>query len=411
MSGETHEAAGRVDRGATERGSLRALARVAGGALAGVSILLLGWIAFWTYLDPDVSVPDPTVAEIPPRSGDGASILFLGDTAPTDHAMPRIEERGWGYPFSATRRLLGAHDAVVANLEAPVTESGEPWPLPKKWVYKIHPDAVPEIRRAGIDAVVLANNHMNDYRSRGLRDTLGHLEEGGILHVGAGVSEAEARRGLVLETSGGRLGILAYMENKIHWRLYTMAFALDTPFRSWPGVARLGYSDLADDLRRLRRRADAVVVAVHWGSNYRPVTARQEILGRACVDLGADAVIGHHSHEYQPVELYRGRPIVYSLGNYAFGTRGNSRMRFGMGAAMHLERGRVARVEIIPLLTQNRIVDYRPRIPRGEERLDEFFGPLVTASAERGARIERRGDRGWIEIGGGDAGLASGAAE
>jgi poly-gamma-glutamate capsule biosynthesis protein CapA/YwtB (metallophosphatase superfamily) len=138
-------------------------------------------------------------------------------------------------------------------------------------------------------------------------------------------------------------------------------------------------------------------VVVHWGENYRPVDRWQKTIGRAAIDLGADVVIGHHPHQAQPVELYKGKPIVYSLGNFAFGTIGRNSMRFGMGAALHLEKGKIAAVEFIPLLTQNRIVNYQPRIPTGKN-LDRFFKELISGSSPLGARIIRRGDRGWLEL-------------
>ena len=376
---------------------LLALLRGVGVLALAAFALAAGWFLFWTSYDPRVDVPPPREIDLAGDGGGRASVLFLGDFAPTDAALSFIEEHGWGYPYSATRGLLAEHDAVIANLEAPVTESDEPFPVPKRWVYKVHPDALVAIREAGIDAVTLANNHAYDYGRRGLADTLRHLDAAGLAHLGAALSEAEARRGLVVRTDGGRLGVLSTMQNRFHWRMYMMAFALDTPFRTWPGVARLGYADLAEDIARLERVADAVVVAVHWGENYTPIRADQERLARACVDLGADVVVGHHPHWAQPVALVDGRPVIYSLGNYAFGTIGNRRMRFGMGAALHLEAGSVRAVELIPLLTQNRIVDYRTRLPRGR-RLDRFFRELVGPSAERGAEIERRGNRGWLRV-------------
>jgi poly-gamma-glutamate capsule biosynthesis protein CapA/YwtB (metallophosphatase superfamily) len=101
----------------------------------------------------------------------------------------------------------------------------------------------------------------------------------------------------------------------------------------------------------------------------------------------------------QPVGVFRGKPIVYSLGNFAFGTIGRSSMRFGMGAALHVEEGRIAGLELLPLLTQNRIVEYRTRPPGGRLR-ERFFAELIEGSAARGATIERRGNRGWLALGG-----------
>ena len=363
-----------------------------------IAVLVVAWIWHWALWSPNTDVPPPVVSKLERHEeSSSARVLFLGDFAPTDAAMPYIEKRGYGYPFDATRALLGSYDAVVANLEAPITTSDRKWPVPKKYVYKVHPDAVSEIKRAGIDAVTLANNHIHDYGRRGVEDTLKHLDRAGILRAGAGLSEADARRGLVLDTPGGRVGILPYMQSKLKWSARDLSFALDTPFRSWAGAARLSRENLASDLSRLRSFADVVVVVPHWGENYETVDRNQTALGRMCIDLGADAVIGHHPHWYQPVELYRDKPLVYSLGNYAFGTRGRRIMRYGMGVALEVENKKVVGLEIIPLETQNRIVKYRPRVPTGK-RLNRFFKDLIKKSEKLGASIERRGDRGWLSL-------------
>jgi poly-gamma-glutamate synthesis protein (capsule biosynthesis protein) len=375
-------------------GILRTVAR----ALVAVLVCLALWIAYWTLYDPRVEVPPPLELPFPAAgAADAAKVLFLGDFAPTDRAVPYLARHGFGYPFERTRALLAEHDAVVANLEAPITDSDAPWPLPKEYTYKVAPAATAAIAEAGIDVVTLANNHSHDYGSRGLADTLGNLDRAGIAYLGAALSEAEARRGVVLETAGGRLGILAYLEDKPSWALWTMSYALDAPFRTWPGSARAGRRDLGEDIARLRKLADVVVVVFHFGENYEPVTDGQISLSRAAIDLGADAVIGHHSHAAQPLGRHRGRPIVFSLGNYAWGAIGKGSMRFGMGAALHLARGRLEGIEILPLLVQNRIVEYQPRPPSGKA-LDAFFAELDRGSKPFGVRIDRRGDRGWMRL-------------
>jgi poly-gamma-glutamate capsule biosynthesis protein CapA/YwtB (metallophosphatase superfamily) len=374
--------------------------RLAGGGLALLVAVALFWLGFWSFYNPQVMVPEPQSVSVAPVRDDGSGrVLFLGDFAPADAAAALISARGYdlGYQFARTRPLLAGHDAVVANLESPITSSDRPWPLPKKWVYRAHPDLVPEMASAGIDVVGLANNHVYDYGRQGLADTIRHLDRGGIRHLGAGLSEAMARQGLVLETAGGRLGLLAYLQDQIGWRLWSYAFALDTPFLSFPGAARLDLKDLSADISRLRAVSDLVAVFVHWGKNYRPVDQGQISLGRACIDAGADVVIGHHSHQYQPVGLYRGRPVVYSLGNYAFGTIGRASMRYGMAASLRLSGGRLTGLELIPLLTQNRIVGYQPRVPSGKA-LEPFFDNLIEGSSALGARVTRRGDRARLDV-------------
>ncbi len=390
-----------VQQSATPRNPRRRiLVRFAGGLLALPAALVLLWMALWSFYNPWIAVPAPEIVSFPAVRDDGLGrVLFLGDFAPADAAAALIAEQGYdlGYQFARTRRLLARHDAVVANLESPLTTSDQPWPLPRKWLYQADPDLVPEIGRAGINVVGLANNHVYDYGRQGLADTLRYLDRGGIRHLGAGPSEAMARRGLVLETAGGRLGLLALMQDKLGWRLWTHAYALDTPWLSFPGAARFNDEDLSADIARMREHSDLVAVFVHWGKNYKPVDENQLRLARACIDAGADIVIGHHSHQYQPVAIYRERPIVYSLGNYAFGTIGRASMRYGMAASLLLSEGEMIRLEFTPLMTQNRIVKYQPRIPTGKD-LDRFFHSFIKRSAALGARIERRGRRGRLAL-------------
>jgi poly-gamma-glutamate synthesis protein (capsule biosynthesis protein) len=370
----------------------RVLVRTAIALLA----VLAAWISYWTLYDPRVDVPPPLEVRVPPGETAGAaSVLFLGDFAPTDRALPYVARHGYGYPYRRTAALLARHDAVVANLEAPITDSDEPWPLPKEYSYKVAPAAAPEIRRAGIDGVTLANNHSHDYGRRGLADTLRHLDAAGVWHIGADLSEAGARRGVVLATAGGRLGLLSYLEYRAGWGLWTLSYALDAPFRRWPGSARAGEADLREDVARLRRVSDVVSVVFHFGENYEPVTAGQIALARLAIDAGADAVVGHHSHQAQPLGMYRGRPIVYSLGNYAWGAIGRSDLRYGIAAALRLEGGALRGVEITPLLVQNRKVEFQPRVAKGRA-VDRFFEEIERDSAPLGAHIVRRGDSGWL---------------
>lgn len=387
----------RMSGGKDTGGARVALAKSAlkaiGGALVMMGLLFVGWVSFWTFANPAVEVPAPLSLDVGKADDGGTgSILVLGDTSTGDMTGERRKKEGEGYQYADTLDLMARHDAVVVNLESPVTDCDDKWPFPKSYTYKMSRESLAALGSAGVDAVSLANNHVYDYGARGLADTLDNLEGEGIRHFGASMSEAGARRGMVIRTPGGRLGLLGYMQDKPRWRLWSLSFALDTPFRRWPGAARLDFADLAADLRRIRRNCDVVAVVVHWGENYLPVTERQRSLGRGIIELGADVVIGHHPHQMQPVEEHTGKLIIYSLGNYAFGTRGSRKMKYGMGASIHLAEGRINRIELTPLLTQNRMVRYRPRVPAGDN-LEGFFGNLVGPSAGNGAKLIRKGDR------------------
>jgi poly-gamma-glutamate synthesis protein (capsule biosynthesis protein) len=372
--------------------------------LVGVGHLLLLWL--W---NPVVWVPAPRVIKI--RGGAGGAgaradggeggkqraegtpstpittLIFGGDTAPTDAATPTLRRRGYEYPFTATLGLLRGADLAVVNLEAAVTESDEPFPLYKRYKYKVHPDAVAAMKWAGVSGVTLANNHVLDYRVEGFLETLAQLERADVVPIGGGSTAAEARRGVVFDVGGTRVGVLSYMEDTLMHSIYVRSFA---GLRS-PGCPRLSAAALKRDLGRLRSAADVVVVSPHWGRNYDGVTLHQRIYARLMIDYGADVVIGHGPHIHQPVGAHRGRPILYSLGNYAFGTPGRDWFRHGLLARLRIQGRRLRRVELIPILTQNRIIRFKPERVTGADAREMLRG-LARESAPLGARLRLEGD-------------------
>ncbi|MBN1773583.1 MAG: CapA family protein [Deltaproteobacteria bacterium] len=362
-------------------------------ALSAVTLLVCaggGWVLFEALYDPRVP-PAPPVVLHRPRSGDEITLVFGGDFAPTDAAMPRIRERGWRYPYEATAALLREADVSLVNLEAPVTRSDDRFPLYKKYIYKVEPAALAAWQWLGLDAVALANNHVGDYRDGGLDDTLWYLDGAGIAHAGAGMDETAARRPLIFDVAGTRIGYLAYLEDHPGYRMYLRSFARG----GTAGCARLTRADVAEDVRRLRPRVDVLVVGVHWGENYRDVTPNQERTGRWLAGLGVDLVAGHHAHDVQPLEVWGDTLILYSLGNYAWGTPGWPHLRVGFLARVRVTprwgaaAGRIRAVELLPLATQNSIVDFQPRPIRPDER--SWLDPFLAGSRARGAEVELEG--------------------
>jgi poly-gamma-glutamate synthesis protein (capsule biosynthesis protein) len=366
--------------------------RVLGATLRALAIVtltsFLHLLQLWLW-DPHVTVPPPVAVALPrpeePR--DDLTILFGGDTAPTDLASDYLARYGHEYPFSATVDLLRSADLALVNLEAPVTEAAPRFPLYKTYSYKIAPAALAAMRWANIRAVSLANNHTVDHGTRGFVDTLDHLDRAGIVAVGGGRNAREARRGVVFVRDGVRVGVLAYLEDSFMDALYTRSFAIG----GRPGCARLEAGHLRADLIRMRKAADVVVVVAHWGRNYTDITLLQRFYGWLAVELGADVVIGHHPHIHQPVGMHRGRPIVYSLGNYAFGTEGRDVLRYGMLARLSVSTRtrRPRRLELIPLVTQNDVVQFKPERLVGPEA-DQVLRELARDSARYGARLAVR---------------------
>ena len=369
---------------------MRAL-RAAGIALAVVACGVGGWALFWTLYNPAIEPAPPLVLRRAPAIRGEATVLLAGDFAPTDAAMPTIRTRGYEHLYLPTGHLLRDADVSFVNLEAPVTDSDLRFFLWRKYLYRVEPAAVAAWRGLGLDLVSLANNHLRDYRDRGVLDTLRHVGRAGIATVGAGADERSARRPVIFDVGGIRVGFLAYLEHTAAFNFYIRAYAIGDRV----GCAQLNRADLERDIRRLRPLVDVLIVSVHWGRNYAPVTSTQQYYGRLMADLGVDVVAGHHPHDIQPVEV-RGRSlIIYSLGNYAWGTPGHAQMRLGLLARLYLRkssagrRARIDAVELLPIVTQNAIVRFQPRLMRHDER--RWLDGFLAATRARKTRVELDG--------------------
>lgn len=220
--------------------------------------------------------------------------------SPSDFAMPDI------------RAELSGANLVLANLENPVAAGGRPDPLQDPNVtFRAAPESLAVLTGIGVNVVSLGNNHMLDYGDEALVETLEHLDAAGIGRVGAGRDYREANAPLLLELAGRRVAVLS------HGFVYSVNTRMAT--RARPGIADHRIERILPRIRRLAASGHDVVVAVHWGFEYRffplPYQMRQ---ARRMIDAGARLVLGHGPHYPQGIETYRGREIVYSLGNFIF---------------------------------------------------------------------------------------------
>jgi poly-gamma-glutamate capsule biosynthesis protein CapA/YwtB (metallophosphatase superfamily) len=185
-------------------------------------------------------------------------------------------------------------------------------------------------------------------------ETLEVLRAAGVAVIGAGVNERAAHQPFIGRIGRWRVGFLAY-----YWNRRTAAAA------QLAGSARDTPEDLAADIGALRHQVDRIVVHFHWGIPYErdPLQEDRE-KARFAVDCGADVVIGHHPHVMQPFEVYRGRPIFYSVGNFTFGSA-NSHAEGLIVGCRFLEAETIATV--FPVYVKNRDprVNYQPKVLRG----------------------------------------------
>jgi sulfatase modifying factor 1 len=210
-------------------------------------------------------------------------------------------------PFAACEPLLMDADFTIGNLECVLGRKGDR--VLKAYTFRAAIDAERRLK-PWFSAVSVANNHALDFGPEGLVETLAILAREGIPQIGGGQTIEECRKPLVLEKDGVRVAILAANEFRAEGYAPTGAAA---------GVNPLREEDLLADIREASRTADAVIPFVHWGPENTPEPGEsQRRLARRMVEAGASAVIGAHPHVTQTVDVHRGAPIIYSLGNFVF---------------------------------------------------------------------------------------------
>jgi poly-gamma-glutamate synthesis protein (capsule biosynthesis protein) len=234
-------------------------------------------------------------------------LIFAGDIMLADGPGRSIAAGGDPLaPFAAT---LAQADYRIANLECPVATGGQPH-ASKIATFRADPHTL-SVLRGRFDAVSLANNHSGDYGHAAFLETMHHLDDVGIAYFGGGQNLVEAHRPLWIEKRGLRIAVLAYNEFK------PRAFEAGA---NWPGVAWSEDDQVIADIRAAKAAgADLVIPFMHWGweKETRP-TERQQTLARKLIDAGAALVVGSHPHVTQGTEFYKGKPIIYSLGNFVF---------------------------------------------------------------------------------------------
>lgn len=321
-----------------------------------------------------------------PRQARPVIIQAVGDLNLAGNAEPTVRKKGYDWCFDGTRALLAEGDLNIANLETAVTSRGKK--ADKRFTFRMPAHSLDAVKKAGFSLVSLANNHTLDYGEEGLFDTLAALDAREIAYAGAGQNVAAGRVPAIVEVSGVKVGFLSY--------------SLTFPKFFWADQDKAGTifgheKWVRDDIAKLRPKVDIVLVAFHWGAEKRTTPKDYQLaLARASIEAGADAVIGHHPHVLQGIEIIDGKPVLYSLGNYAFGSASNA-ARDSALARFTVEEGGIRALELVPLHVHNKFVDYNPQVSTGAQ-LERTLEALESMSAALGTRTHRRDGRLVVEL-------------
>ncbi|MCC7203517.1 MAG: CapA family protein [Phycisphaeraceae bacterium] len=236
--------------------------------------------------------------------------------------------------------MLADKDLSVANLELPLSDLGQPI-IKDGPALQGPPAAIAGVAFGGFDVVDMANNHVKDYGPESMLETVELARRHGLGVVGVGRSLEEAWQPLFVERHGLRVGLLAVAENE---------FSNATPEEAGAGPLHLG--PVCVRVSTARQQCDLLVVFIHGGNEFCPIASPRMVRDyRAIAESGADAVIGHHAHTVQGMEVHQGVPIIYNLGNFLFWAPASSEDALwwvGMIVRLHLSGRTCVGVDIHP---------------------------------------------------------------
>jgi poly-gamma-glutamate capsule biosynthesis protein CapA/YwtB (metallophosphatase superfamily) len=350
--------------------------------------------------------------------------LAVGDLA--------LDREDYNESFVATRDLLAGAAITFGQLETSFASSGVRLPQARHAVLA-RPDGAEALGRAGFNCISMAGNHVMDWGDQAFAETKANLEAAGITVVGAGRNIAEARQpALFTLADGTRVAVLAYCSILPHsyWaderrpgcapmRAFTVYEQIEhdqpgTPARVHTYPHREDLAAMEADIRAAKANADVVIVSQHWGIHFVRATIAdyQRDVARAAIAAGADAIIGGHAHILKGIEVIEGKPVFYSLCNFATDLRMDpahaasksfneirvlaeewepdfdslynfpKAARLSMAVRLEIAAGAVTRAGFIPLYIDT---DAVPRaVERGSAKHAEVVQYLEAVTAEAG---------------------------
>ena len=324
-----------------------------------------------------------------------STLVVVGDME-IDRAEPRNT-------FLEVASYLKAADLRFGGLEASMSRLGAP--ASGKIVMRHDPEMVQGYIEGGFDVLAFASNHCMDYGVEPFVETMELLERNGIAYSGAGRNIQEARTPAVIERGGVRYGFLSYvLELLLGWGAGPAKPGV-APIRQDalygpPYVNEEDLEAMIADVERARPRVDFLLASFHWGaSQSRTLTLSQQAAAHAAIEAGVDVVVGHHPHIVQGVEVYRGRPVFYALGNFVLDHDHPMFLptaRESICLKLTLRGGALSRVAVSPVLIE---ADGSPRLLGEEEpKSAEILGTVASLSQKLGARIDISGGEGVVSF-------------
>lgn len=238
------------------------------------------------------------------------TLVFTGDVLLDRGVRPYAEREGIPALFAGVDSVFRQADAVIINLECPLTDTTTP--INKHYIFRGEPQWAKGLRAAGITHAAMANNHTYDQGRQGLLSTYQHLKDAGIEPLGFGHTKTERLEPVVIRKGTAEVALFN---------------SVPLPLENWydldnrPGICQASASTLADAIRSYRASHPhtKIIAVLHWGVELQTAPSMQQrIDAQTLLQAGADVIVGHHPHVVQPLRYLNGKPVFYSLGNFVF---------------------------------------------------------------------------------------------
>ncbi len=219
-------------------------------------------------------------------------------------------------PFDGVSNVTSNVDLLIINFENAATSSSNA--VKGDVPLKCSPEYVPLAKANNRTIAALANNHVCDYGIGGMNDTIKNLEDNGIVPIGAGNNESDAHNGTTQSINGRKITVINYMDSN-NFQEYSYD-VLPYANGSAPGYSAYDLEDAKKQIAEARGNgSELVIIYMHFGNEYSTSPNDDQVkIAHDLIDAGADVVIGAHPHVPQGIEMYKGKPICYSMGNFIF---------------------------------------------------------------------------------------------
>lgn len=287
------------------------------------------------------------------------TFIAVGDIMMGRNVGKVMDKKSDLYPFMNFITPFRKADIIFGNLESVLGDKREKLFFPEKPHNFIAPFRTADtLKKLGFNVLSMANNHSMDYGESPLLKSRKLLLEKGFSVFGAGKDMKEAREAAIRIVNGTRFGFIGYSNGHSN-RVYA------TEERA--GTAPYQLEIILEDIKSLRSKVDVLVVSLHWGIEYEQFpTENQRKVAHQLIDAGADIILGHHPHVMQGIEIYNGKLIVYSLGNFLFDQKHKGTTKSFM-LVMKFRNKKFLSAYVEPL---NRFDSFYPKIAGGRDRQD-----------------------------------------